>query len=115
MHNKKGPDSKQTLQQKYENNVVHVEEQITKSMEPNAKFWPDLCVYRYLILDKGEPLAMSVTLHPEQKKKQKTCGEEDKMTILSGKMVAEATESLSTFLNPYIETGRTTAWQNPNH
>ena len=71
MCNKKGPDSKQTLKQKYESNVVHVEEQIIKSMEPNAKFWPDLYVYRYLVRDKGETLAMSVTLHLEQKKKQR--------------------------------------------
>lgn len=38
MYNKKGADSKQTLKQKYKSSVVQVEEQITKSMEPNAKF-----------------------------------------------------------------------------
>lgn len=109
MYNKKGADSKQTLKQKYKSSVVQVEEQITKSMEPNAKFWPDLYVHRYLILDRGETLAMSVTLHLEQEKKKKSCGKDDKMTSLSGKMVAAATESFSTFLNPYVKTDRATA------
>lgn len=73
MYNKNRPETKQTLKQMYKSNMVQVKEQITKSMEPNAKFWSDLYVYRYLILIESKTLAMSVTLHLEQiKKKKKT-------------------------------------------
>lgn len=64
-------------------------------------------MYRYLILDKGKTLATFVTLYLEQKGKKRR-GKDDKMTILSGKMVAAVTASFSTFLNPYIKTDRAT-------
>lgn len=38
MYNKNRPETKQTLKQMYKSNMVQVKEQITKSMEPNAKF-----------------------------------------------------------------------------
>lgn len=38
MYNKNRPDTKQTLKQMDKSNMVQVKEQITKSMEPNAKF-----------------------------------------------------------------------------